>query len=162
MPDPQAPRKVRVWYERKFIRDQEHQYQPEVAGIMEEVTLAPDEDPSQVQRELFGHVRRQVNQCIRDAVEETLEPTVTRASDMPRRTDPAPEVTITQDDRDTGNPGISEPPLTMPFGKHKGVPVDQVPNDYWEWALRNAQPFKTPNTDTMKAVVEYAKRKVGA
>jgi hypothetical protein len=26
---------------------------------------------------------------------------------------------------------------TMPFGKHKGKPLESVPLDYWMWALEN-------------------------
>lgn len=29
-------------------------------------------------------------------------------------------------------------PTVMPFGKHKGTPLDQVPRDYLQWALKNA------------------------
>ena len=29
-------------------------------------------------------------------------------------------------------------PTTMPFGKHKGMPIDQIPEDYKQWLLRQS------------------------
>lgn len=39
---------------------------------------------------------------------------------------------------------LAEPVMlrSMPFGKHKGVPLEKVPVDYWWWAINNMDCFK--------------------
>lgn len=32
------------------------------------------------------------------------------------------------------------PYTLMPFGKHKGMPVDQIPRGYWSWMYKNTEP----------------------
>ena len=44
------------------------------------------------------------------------------------------KVQVTEDP--TAGPGV------MPWGKHKGVPLDKVPRDYLEWAVRNADKMR--------------------
>lgn len=38
---------------------------------------------------------------------------------------------------------MSEPTLYkfMPFGKHKGVPMDEIPSSYWKWAIEKTDWF---------------------
>ena len=36
--------------------------------------------------------------------------------------------------------------FTMPFGKHKGTPIDEVPLDYLEWALGGGMDRLRPET----------------
>ena len=38
----------------------------------------------------------------------------------------------------------------MPWGKHKGKPIDEVPADYLEWAIKNASNIN----DTLRAEIE--------
>lgn len=48
---------------------------------------------------------------------------------------------------------------TMPFGKHHGVPMKEVPKEYLEWALKNLADLDDDLKGTMKVMLE---RKVGA
>ena len=68
-------------------------------------------------------------------VVSTLEPL--NRSDARKRDDVAWDnlkVQVTEDP--TVGPGV------MPWGKHKGVPLDKVPRDYLEWAVRNADKMR--------------------
>lgn len=46
----------------------------------------------------------------------------------------------------------------FPFGKHKGVPLEDIPRDYWNWAMKNIDSFKEDhpnyNQDLVLSVLE--------
>jgi len=45
----------------------------------------------------------------------------------------------------------------LPFGKYRGVPIDQVPTDYLLWAIENFDAQRSP--DVVELVeAEYARR----
>jgi exodeoxyribonuclease X len=47
---------------------------------------------------------------------------------------------------------MAEPTLYkfMPFGKHKGVPMDEIPSSYWQWAIEKTDWFNE-NADNYDA-----------
>jgi len=45
--------------------------------------------------------------------------------------------------------------FAMPFGKHKGKPLYQVPLDYMDWLVGKMEEGKQANTRTYKAMVCY-------
>ena len=46
-------------------------------------------------------------------------------------------------------------PIRMPFGKHKGVPVGEIPTDYLAWALTVAKPWLRPHIEAELARQGY-------
>jgi uncharacterized protein (DUF3820 family) len=45
-------------------------------------------------------------------------------------------------------------PLLMPFGKHKGTPIEDLPGHYIEWCLENAEIRSDAVRDEMQAQLE--------
>ena len=48
----------------------------------------------------------------------------------------------------------------MPWGKHKGTPLDQVPGDYLNWAVRNADHLRGLGNAVVPQVAEFIGRQI--